>query len=108
LSAAIREACSGGDEINPAYRGSPGSIFEHPARALEPHAVRAVAATLARIDPESLVAVLLPDAEAARQIVGIDEFDGHPRDYLRGHYDSLRRFYAVAAARGLATATWWD
>jgi len=45
---------------------------------------------------------------AAKQIVGVGEFVGHPSAYLRGHYDSLRRFYEAAAARGQATASWWD
>ena len=108
LSAAVRDACSGGDEINPAYREFPGSIFEHPVRALEPDAVRAVAGILTRIDPRDLVASLPTHAEAARQIVGLEDFLGHPGDYLRGHYDSLRRFYQAAAARGQVTATWWD
>ena len=108
LSAAIRDACSGGDEINPAYREFPGSIVEHPVRALEPDAVRGVAATLTRIEPEGLVAVLPPAAEAARHIVGMEDFLGHPGDHLRGHYDSLRRFYEAAAARGQVTASWWD
>ena len=108
LSAAIREACAGGEEINPAYREFPRSIFLHPVRALEPDAVRAVAAALTRIEPEDLIVLLPPDAEAAKQLAGMDEFIGHPGAYLREHYGALRRFYEFAAASGQATATWWD
>jgi hypothetical protein len=108
LRAAIRQACSGGDEINPAYREAARSVFEHPVRALEPRAVVDVAATLSANAPSVLVNVLPSAPEAARQMVGMPDFHGHPGDYLRGHYASLRRFYMEAAASEHATATWWD
>jgi hypothetical protein len=108
LRDAIREACSGGYEINPAYRDRHETIFEHPVRGLEPKVVRAVAAALLRWSPDDVVAALPTDPAAAKQLVAMAEFSGHPRDYLRGHYDALRRFYESAAAGELATANWWD
>lgn len=108
LAAAIHHACTGGDEINPAYREHPGSVFEHPVRGLEPATVGTVAATLVRWKPDDVVSALPSDSDTAMRDVGMDEFSGHPGEYLRGHYEELRGFYATAAARGHATATWWD
>ena len=48
------------------------------------------------------------DPDAAKEVVAMRDFDGHPGAYLREHYDALCRFYREAAAVRRATATWWD
>lgn len=108
LVAAVREACSGGDEINAAYREFPAAVFEHPVRALGPDAVAAVAATLATSDGSTLVGKLPRGPAAAGDVVDLRDFDDHRGAYLREHFDLLRRFYEEAASRGCAVATWWD
>ena len=111
LSEAIAQVCSGaGAEINPAYRDHPLTIFDHPVLALEPDAVREVAAVMARWPPDQLLAALPYDRRAALTLIAIrlSEFSGHPHDYLHGHYESLRRFCAEAAAAGMAVVSWGD
>jgi hypothetical protein len=92
--AAVRRALDGDEEINPAYRDRPGSVWEHPVTALDPAAVAVVAAQLRRIDPVAVTAVR-PDEQPGP-------------DYLLTHFTALRAFYDGAAGRRLATVLWWD
>jgi hypothetical protein len=108
LATAIEQACCGGAEVNPAYKAEPHAVWEHPVRALEPAAVTAVSSTLSCWAPDDLMARLPADAIAARGLVAMDDFEGHPRSYLAEHFSALRNFYAVAAEAGLAVAAWWD
>ena len=48
VAESLRQACAGEEEINPAYREVAYSVWEHPVTALEPAAVREVAAVLER------------------------------------------------------------
>jgi hypothetical protein len=108
LLEAVRRACSGGSEVNAGYRDAPSTISEHPVTALEPDQVRHVALVLATCTGDDLVRELPPNAADAARLVGMSEFSCHPSEYLRTHYDALRRFYEDAAQQGLATAMWWD
>ena len=105
---AVRRACDGGAEINPAYRDVAFSVWEHPVTALEPAAVREVAAVLEGYDGDAILGDLAPDASTASAQLGVGELADDPRGDLRTHYTALRRFYLEAAERGLATAMWWD
>jgi hypothetical protein len=106
---AIRTACSGGSEVNAAYRDVADTIWEHPVTALDPSEVVDIAARLGRFPIADVVAGLPASKRAALAQLGMEEgWDEHPRDYLGRHYEALRRFYVVAAERGLATAMWWD
>jgi hypothetical protein len=91
----LQRAVDGDQEVNPAYRDRPDTVWEHPVTALDPTAVAEVAAGLRQVDPDAAVA----DRSAA----------GAPSvEYLRGHLAALRAFYDGAADRGLATVMWWD
>ena len=56
-----------------------------------------IAAGLAAIDLEALMAVAAKDDEVREYMVAI-----------RAAFEQLREFYRVAAARGLAVMLWWD
>jgi hypothetical protein len=93
--AALRRALEGDEEVNPAFRDHPHTIWEHPVTALEPAAVAEVAGRLRRFDPGTAVVGPPPD-------------DVPSVEYLREHLVALRAFYDGAADRGLATVMWWD
>jgi hypothetical protein len=105
---ALRRACAGGEEINPAYREVAYSVWEHPVTALEPEDVREVAAVLEGWSGDAIIGDLATDAATAAAQLGVGELADDPRGDLGGHYEALRRFYLEAAARELATAMWWD
>lgn len=107
-TAALRRAVAGDAELNPAYRGTTDSVFEHPVTALEHDAVATIAHALRRIDPAAVVAALPTDATAARAVAQLTGFDGHPGPYLHHHLAVLREFYLTASQRGLAMVLWWD
>ncbi len=107
LLEAVERACSGGTEINPAYRDVLDTIFEHPVTALEPAEVREVATVLAEWTGADAAHAIPRDAEQAQRLLGM-EYVIHPGPDLGRNYAALRRFYGEAAEQGLATAMWWD
>jgi hypothetical protein len=104
---ALKRALDGDEEINPAYRDFPYSVWEHPVTALEPDAVTEVATVLRRIRPRAVLSVLPKDPVAARRLLESD-WVPHPRPHLRRYLTALRDFYTHAARKRLATALWWD
>lgn len=82
---AVRRGCSGGEEINAAYRDYRWSVWEQPVTALQPHDVREVASRLLRWTGADLVRQLPTDSEEASKVVEIDYLADHPSEYLRGH-----------------------
>jgi hypothetical protein len=107
---ALRRSLNGDDEVNPAYRDSPDSIWGHPVTALVPDAVAEVAALFRGLDPHVVLDALPADPAEARFRMGrgVEFLSGHPRDYLAPHFTALLAFYREAAERGLAVAVWWD
>lgn len=105
-AAIVDRACSGGIELNPAYRFVADTIWWHPVTGLEPTAVREVASGLMRWNAVDVVRGLDhdPDRMAAQLAVEAPV----TRAYLREHYTALAQFYVDAAERGMAMAMWWD
>ncbi|WP_121188500.1 DUF1877 domain-containing protein [Nocardiopsis sp. Huas11] len=82
--------------------------FDSPPALLAPAAAAEVARGLAALDiGEVLTCLPVNDVEAA-EACGFRGFDGHPREYLVGHFVLLRSFYLIAGQRGLAVLTWTD
>lgn len=94
----LSRAFDGHDEVNPAYRDHPTTVWEHPVTALEPDVVDAIAAELRTLAPEAVgAAVPLASGQAdagAAQVVQA--------------FVMLRDFYVEAAQRRLAVVLWWD
>jgi hypothetical protein len=104
----LASATGGGDEVNPAYREMPDSIWEHPVTSLDPPTVRAMhehLQELSRLD-------FLTPATASEAFVRLDGKvpppAGEPVDYLRSHFHSLCGSYATAVQRQLGVLMWWD
>ncbi|MEV5747863.1 hypothetical protein AB0L00_08595 [Actinoallomurus sp. NPDC052308] len=108
--AALRRSVDGDDEVNPAYRDFPYSVWSHPVTALVPDVVTEVATRLRRIEPRAVLDALPADpAEAlARMGRSVEFLSGHPRRYLEEHFTALLAFYRDTAERGLAVVLWWD
>lgn len=106
----LRHALDGGEEVNPAYRDHPGTVWEHPVTALEPAQVHEVADALRAVSPAAVRAAVpsTPDevevalGRTARAVAG--ELAGQ----LAHRHSILRDFYAEAARRRCAVVRWWD
>lgn len=108
-AAAVRQALSGGEVVNPAY--SAMSVFSDvQVTSLEPDIVSDIAAQLRAIDPVRLLVSLPADREAAIALIGgsVRGLNVHPGPYVNGHLRALQSFYDGAAERGLAMVLWWD
>ncbi|MFC4058195.1 hypothetical protein ACFOWE_07815 [Planomonospora corallina] len=106
--AAFRCALDGDEEVNPAYRDHPQTVWEHPVTALEPAAVAVVAPLLRRVGAAMMTALAASDGEilaAVRELLPDVEL---PREYMLRHLTALLDFYDGAAERGLAVVLWWD
>lgn len=108
LVSALANATGGDDEVNPAYREMPNSIWEHPVRSLGSTAVRRVHEQLQELSRLNF----LSSATAADAFARLgDRFpppDGDPMDYLHPHFQALCDFYATAVERELSVLMWWD
>ena len=108
LISALTSATGGGDEVNPAYREMPDSIWEHPVTSLDSTAVRRVHEQLRELSRLNF----LSSATAVEAFVRLgDNFPlpvGDPMDYLRPRFQALCGFYATAAERQLSVLMWWD
>ncbi|MCO5972941.1 DUF1877 family protein [Actinoallomurus soli] len=107
---ALRRALDGDDEVNPAYRDAPDSIWGHPVTALAPGAVAEIAGLLRRIDPQAVLGALPADPDEARTRMGrsLEFLTVDPHRYLEPHFSALLSFYRDAADRGPAVVLWWD
>ncbi len=109
-AAASRYALTGDDDVNPAYRDHPDTVWEHPVTALAPPRVAEAARALRAMPPEAVRAAIpsTPDeietalGSTARAVVG--DLAGQ----LAYQHTVLRDFYAEAARRRLAVVLWWD
>jgi hypothetical protein len=104
---AIRHALSGGDEVNPAYRDTVDTIFEHPVTAWEPPDAARVADVLAGLDARRLAAGF-PHRRVVAERLLLDPRMRDPGGYVLSHLTALRSFYLGARDRGLAVVLWWD
>ncbi|OLT14147.1 hypothetical protein BJF79_02990 [Actinomadura sp. CNU-125] len=106
---ALRRATGGDDEVNPAYRDHPYSVWEQP-KALEPSDVLTLAAALCDIDMGHVLSVLPSDPRKLKAAIlgALADFIGDPRPYITTHFNALRDFYAVAAENHLAVVVWRD
>lgn len=105
LQLALTLSLAGDQEINPAYREVPESIWEHPVTSLLPERTREVAELLARLGGTGFP--LVRDIRAYLVSRPDWRWDG-PSEYFPRQFRLLREFYATAAARGLCVALWWD
>ncbi|MGW0516442.1 DUF1877 family protein [Crossiella sp. NPDC003009] len=108
--AVLRRGFDGDEEVNPAYREHPDTIWEHPVTALEPSRVSEVAEALRAVTPTAVRAVVpLNAAEAEAALGGIArEVVGDLAEQLARQHAILRDFYGEAARRGLVVVLWWD
>lgn len=108
LVSALTRATGGGNEVNPAYREMPDSIWEHPVTSLDSTGVRRAHEQLQELSRLSF----LSSATAAEALVRLgDDFPptvGDPMGYLRTHFQALCGFYATAVERQLSVLMWWD
>ena len=108
LVSALVSATRGGEEVNPAYREMPDSVWEHPVTSLDSATVQRVheqLQELSRLD-------FLSSGTAAEAFARLgDRFSppvGDPVDYLRPYFRALAGFYTTAAERQLSVLMWWD
>ncbi|MFI9811976.1 hypothetical protein [Saccharothrix variisporea] len=106
----LRHAFDGDDEVNPAYRDRPDSVFVHPVTALEPHRVGEVAEALRAITVEAVRAVVPADRRRAAAVLGehVSDIRASLPELFAEQHGLLRDFYLDAARRGLAVVLWWD
>ncbi|GIH99583.1 hypothetical protein [Planobispora takensis] len=106
--AALRRALTGDEEVNPAYRDHPATVWEHPVTTLTSAAVAQVAQMLPDAEAAILAALSSPGGEtlavAGELLPGVDR----PGEYLTRHLAALLDFYAGAAHHELAVVVWWD
>ncbi|MFF8617301.1 DUF1877 domain-containing protein [Streptomyces sp. NPDC015350] len=90
------------------------SVLHHPEAtgsfgpcptALAPDSVARIAAKLAELDWENVLAAI---PEGRRETIAGDRFTGDPVAYLTNHFTALRDFYINAAQRGMFVVLWWD
>ncbi|ONF67414.1 hypothetical protein [Amycolatopsis keratiniphila] len=108
--ARLRRCFGGEEEVNPAYRDHPGTIWEHPVTALEPPQANDVAEALRAVTPDAVRAVVPSDpdrieAELGKGALGMG---GDLAGQLAREHTVLRDFYEEAARRRLAVVLWWD
>ena len=110
---ALRAATDGGGSIDV------GFLAEHPhaiapfgpaPSALSPQEVVGVAARLASIDMDAILAGLPDDDVVAAGLIGHGASGpaGGLRPYLLLHFEALSTFFGTAADRGLLVVAWWD
>ncbi|OKA03114.1 hypothetical protein ATP06_0237875 [Amycolatopsis regifaucium] len=106
----LHRGFDGVEEVNPAYRDHPNTIFEHPVTALEPDQVAEVANALRAITPERVHAAVPVQRDEAAAALGASVRDvvGDLAALLSEQHDILRNFYDEAAHRRLAMVMWWD
>ena len=108
--ALLRRGVDGDDEVNPAYRDHPNTIWEHPVTALEPPQVGDVAEALRAVTPEAVHAVVPSNLDQIEAELGktAREVVGDLAEQLAQQHTILRDFYEEAARRQLAIVLWWD
>lgn len=108
--ARLRRCFEGAEEVNPAYRDHPETIWEHPVTALEPPQVGEVAEALFAVTPDAVRAVMLSDSGRIETELGKDALalGGDQAGQLAREHTVLRDFYEEAARRRLAIVLWWD
>jgi hypothetical protein len=63
--AALRRALDGDDEVNPAYRDYPNTVWEHRVTGLAPPAAAEIAAAIHQVSLQAVLASLPSNADAA-------------------------------------------
>ena len=106
-------ATEGGESVDVGFLNAyPHAVspFGPQATALSDGEVGRVATLLAQIDVGRLVDGLPDDDRAAKALIGqgAEGVAGDVREFLRGHFADLCRFYQEAAGRGLFVVLWWD
>lgn len=105
----VRIACGGDEIVNPELPDGPRRYHVYsPITFLTAPRVLELAARLRAIERNEILSVLPASREEAGRLVGLDGILVHPKEYLGQHLAALTRFYADAAARGLAVAMWDD
>ncbi|WP_410583384.1 hypothetical protein [Amycolatopsis sp. lyj-108] len=108
--ARLRRCFNGEEEVNPAYRDHPDTIWEHPVTALEPPQVGEVAEALHAVTPGAVRAVVPSDPDRIEAELGKSALalGGDLAGRLTREHTVLRDFYEEAAGRRLAIVRWWD
>ncbi|MCP2163862.1 hypothetical protein LX83_000702 [Goodfellowiella coeruleoviolacea] len=102
----LRRAFDGHDEVNPAYRDHPTTVWEHPVTALEPDAVGVLAAELCGVTPQDVGAAAVLSGRADTGFAGLEPET--VTEHVVRAFGVLRDFYAEAASRRMAVVLWWD
>lgn len=106
LLASLATATAGDDEVNPDYRESPDTVWEHPVSFLLPHQVDDVARSLRELDGSDFLYEV--DVNAALEGRPAGSVPVNPQEYLPTQFRALLLFYEEAARRGLCTIMWLD
>jgi hypothetical protein len=108
--AVLHRGFDGAEEVNPAYRDYPDTIFDHPVTALEPYQVAEVAEALRLLIPEKVHAAVPADRDRAAAVLGayVRDVIGDLAELLAEQHAIMRDFYDEAARRQLAMVLWWD
>ncbi|GGP52686.1 DUF1877 family protein [Saccharothrix coeruleofusca] len=105
----LRRAFHGDEEVNPAYRNHPDTVWEHPVTALEPEVVAEVADALRALSPKAVRAAVPEDSGGVQAVLrGVASEVVGLRDEVVRQYIALRDFYGEAADRERAAVLWWD
>ncbi|MFD5092506.1 hypothetical protein ACFWMR_18020 [Amycolatopsis thailandensis] len=106
----LHRGFDGAEEVNPAYRDFPNTIFEHPVTALNPDQVAEVANVLRALAPERVHAAVPAERDEAAASLGayVRDVIGDLAVLLAEQHAILRDFYDEAASRRLAMVMWWD
>jgi hypothetical protein len=104
---ALNRALDGAPDVDVSVLNHPKATggFGPPPTALAPDSVAHVAAKLAGLDWDSVLAAIPADR---REVLAGAHFNGDPVAYLTTHFLALRSFYAEAAQQGLFVVLWWD
>lgn len=106
LQKSLRDALKGDNEVNPAYRDHPDTIWEHPVASLVPARVAEIARDLELLNEHNLwtgpvvAAFCAANPKWGREGVGAQ--------YISGHFGELLAFYRRAAEGQQAVVMWWD
>lgn len=106
----LRRGLDGDDEVNPAYRNHPNTIWEHPVTALEPPQVGDVTEALRSLTPDAIYAVVPSNPNQIETSLGKTARDvvGELAEILAQQHTILRDFYEEATRRQPAIVLWWD
>ncbi|MGO1052059.1 DUF1877 family protein [Crossiella sp. CA198] len=104
----LHRAFDGDQEVNPAYRDAPDTIWEHPVTALEPDRVAEVAAALHTITAETIRSAVSANRDLLAAAGVLPDPVVHPAEPLAATHAALQSFLAQAAHRRLAIVQWWD